>query len=96
MLAEKKASIRSRTAALAERKARLAADNATADAVDEEPRCFSNSLQKWQRSAGCIGCHGGFCLYESGDSSRGDSSVVRSQQQGWSRSQQQRWPQRQH
>ena len=44
-IANKKAEIRDRAAALADRKASLAASTLAADAEDEEPRCFGHSLQ---------------------------------------------------
>ena len=46
MLENKKAIIRNRTADLADRKAKLAAGTAAADAKDEEPRCLGHSQQR--------------------------------------------------
>jgi len=41
-----KATIRNRTAGLADRKRKLAEDIAAADAKDQEPRCYGNGQQR--------------------------------------------------
>ena len=45
-LEEKKANIQTRSDDLANRKAKLAAGTAAADAKDEEPRCLGHSQQR--------------------------------------------------